>query len=386
MQLWPRTILHADMDAFFAAVEQLDRPELRGRPLIVGHRGPRSVVTTASYEARPFGVGSAMPMAQALRRCPQAVVVEPRFARYREISEQVLSIFASFSPRVEALSLDEAYLDMTGCERLFGPPEAMVHALRAAVREKTGLTVSVGASTTKFVAKIASDFRKPDGWTLVPPDEVVAFLRPLPVRKLPGVGPKAEERLHQLGLRTVGDLGKASASFLEAELGSTGRHLHRLARGEDSRQVVPDREAKSIGAEETLAHDVLGEEAIRPWLRWASEKVAVRLRRAELRARGVRVKLKTAGFRIHTRQTRLPVAVDAAQPIYEAALRLLPAFPLEEPMRLVGVTAYDFGGHLEQGDLFATPALRRSTAVDAAIDAVRSRFGAAALRRGSDPS
>jgi len=382
---WPRIIVHADMDAFYASVEQLDRPELRGKPVIVGFPGARSVVTTASYEARPFGVGSAMPMAQAMRRCPTAVVIEPRFRRYQEVSRQVMDVFARFSPRVEALSLDEAFLDMTGSDGLFGSPEEMCRRIKAAVREATGLAVSVGASSTKFVAKVASDHRKPDGLTVVPPEEVAAFLHPQRVGRLWGVGPKAEERLHRLGLRTIGDVANASRSFLEAELGSLGPHLHRLAWGDDPREVVPDREAKSIGAEVTLEKDVVGAAAIRPHLLAAADKVAMRLRKSGVCARGVRVKLKTADFHLHTRQSTLPRPVDAAQPLYESALRLLAEFPLDQPMRLVGIAAFELGpGASAQGDLFAGPVERRQSALDRAMDDVRARFGAGAVRRASE--
>lgn len=382
---WPRIIVHADMDAFYASVEQLDRPELRGKPVIVGFPGARSVVTTASYEARPFGVGSAMPMAQAMRRCPQAIVVEPRFRRYSEISRVVMDVFGRFSPRVEALSLDEAFLDMTGSGGLFGGPDDMGRRIKAAVREATGLNVSVGVSATKFVAKVASDHRKPDGLTVIPPEEVAGFLHPLRVGKLWGVGPKSEERLHRLGLRTVGDVAHASRSYLEAELGSLGPHLHRLAWGDDPREVVAEREAKSVGAEETLEKDVIGAAAIRPWLLALADKVAIRLRKAGMSARGVRVKLKTADFRLHTRQTMLPRPMDAAQPLYEAAMRLLPEFPLDQPMRLVGIAAFELGTAVSaQGDLFAMPVERKQSALDRAMDDVRARFGAGAVRRASE--
>lgn len=383
---WPRIIVHADMDAFFAAVEQHDRPELRGKPVLVGGTGPRSVVSTASYEARPFGVGSAMAMATARRRCPEAIVVPPRFSRYKEVSQQVMGAFARFSPLVEALSLDEAFLDMTGAASLFGSPVEIGTRIKAAVREATGgLTVSVGVASTKFVAKVASDYRKPDGLTVVAPEEVTAFLHPMPVGRLWGVGPKAEERLRRLGLRTVGDVASASRSFLAAELGSLGEHLHRLSWGDDPRPVVPEHEAKSVGAEETLDEDVLGAEAIRPLLLQAADKVAYRLRRAGLRARGVRVKLKTAAFRLHSRQVMLQRPTDTADLIYEAALRLLPSFDLEEPVRLVGISTYDLTqATASQGDLFATPVERKKSQLDRALDDVRSRFGPGAVRRGSD--
>ena len=382
---WPRTIVHADMDAFYAAVEQLDDPELRGRPVIVGYPGPRSVVTTASYEARPFGVGSAMPMSRAMSRCPEAIVVVPRFRRYQEVSRTVMEVFARFSPRVEALSLDEAFLDMSGAEGLFGPPEQLARRIKAEVREATGLVVSVGVSSTKFVAKVASDYRKPDGCTVVPPERVLEFLHPMQVGRLWGVGKKAEERLRRLGLRTIGDVAHASRSFLEAELGSLGLHLHRLSLGDDPREVIPDREAKSIGAEETLEKDVIGDAAIRPLLLAAADKVAMRLRKAGVGARGVRVKLKTADFQIHSRQMMLPRPVEASAPIYEAALRLLPGFPLDRPYRLVGITAYELGDPAPvQGDLFAAKVEKKQSALDRALDDVRSRFGAAAVRRASE--
>jgi DNA polymerase IV len=249
---WPRTILHADMDAFYAAVEQHDRPELRGRPILVGHPGPRSVVTTASYEARPFGVGSAMPMAEARRRCPQAIVVPPRFTRYEAVSRQVRAVFDAFSPVVEPLSLDEAFLDLTGSEGLLGPPGKIAGDLKAAVREATGLTVSVGAAPSKYVAKVASDVGKPDGLVVVAPSEVRAFLAPLPIRRLWGAGPKTAVRLEAMGLATLGEVASCEPGRLEAALGSLGPHLWRLARGEDERPVIAEREASSIGYERTL--------------------------------------------------------------------------------------------------------------------------------------
>lgn len=385
MDGWKRIVVHADMDAFFAAVEQHDRPELRGKPVIVGFPGPRSVVSTASYEARPYGVGSAMPMVQALRRCPDAVVIPPRFERYKEVSRKVMEVFASFSPLVEPLSLDEAFLDMTGTEALFGPPEEMGRRLKVAVRDATGLTVSVGISATKFVAKVASDFRKPDGLTVVPPERVAAFLHPLPVRRLWGVGPRAEEKLHRLGLRTIGDVAAASRSFLEAELGSMGLHLHRLAHGDDPRQVQPHREARSIGAEITLDRDVVGKAALRPHVRWAADKVARRLRRAGLLGGGVRLKVKNASFRIQTRQMALPHPSDQAESFFRGALHLLDELPLDEPIRLVGITAYDLQtGAGVQGDLFAAADERKRRALDRALDELRARFGPDAVRRASD--
>ena len=383
---WPRIILHADMDAFFAAVEQLDRPELRGKALLIGGTGPRGVVSTASYEARPHGVGSAMPMAAARRRCPHAIVLPPRFERYRAVSHTVMRTLGAFSPLVEPLSLDEAFVDMTGCEAIAGEPRAMGEAVRGAIREATGLTVSVGVSTTKYVAKVASDRRKPDGLTVVGPDEVTRFLHPLPIERLWGVGPRSRERLAAHGVGTIGEVAATSPDTLERWLGaSLGAHVHALALGRDERPVVPEREAKSIGSENTLDTDIVGEAAIRPWLLRAADTVARRLRAERLAARGIRVKLRTADFRLHTRQTVLGAATHATRPIIEAAEALLREFDLSAPVRLVGVAAFDLregsGGEGVQIDLFEAPRETRDDRLDRTLDAVRKRFGVGTLTR-----
>ena len=382
---WPRIILHADMDAFYAAVEQLDRPELRGKALLVGGTGPRGVVSTASYEARPFGVGSAMPMAVARRRCPHAIVLPPRFERYHAVSRVVMETLGGFSPLVEPLSLDEAFVDMTGCEALFGTPQAMGEAVRRAVFEATRLTVSVGASTTKYVAKVASDSRKPDGLTLVEPDEVIAFLHPLPIDRLWGVGPRTRSRLRARGLDTIGDVAATPLVDLERWFGNLGSHIHALAHGRDDRAVIPEREAKSIGAENTLDADIVGEAAIRPWLLQAADTVARRLRTEGLSALGIRVKLRTSDFRLHTRQTVLKGATHATRPIVEAAEVLLHEFDLRVPVRLVGLAAFDLresgGGEVHQLDLFDAPSREHDERLDRTLDVVQERFGEGALTR-----
>jgi len=384
---WPRTILHADMDAFYAAIEQLDRPELRAKPILVAHPGRRSVVTTASYEARPFGVGSAMPLARARRLCPQAIVVEPRFERYAEVSAVIMRVFGDFSPRVEPLSLDEAFLDMTGAENIFGPPAELGRRLKAAVLEATGgLTVSVGIAYCKFVAKVASDHQKPDGLTIVAPDEVRAFLDPLPIRRLWGVGPKTAPLLESMGLATIGDVARTPVERLEKGLGSLGPHIHALALGEDSRAVEIDREAQSIGHEETLEHDVRTREEALPLLLRAADRVGERLRSSRLVASGVRVKLKTASFRLLTRQARLSSPTCAGKPLYLAAERLLGAFPWDEPLRLVGLAAFDLSSDTapRQTELFDREEGEQQTDLDRALDSVRARFGDDAVRRASD--
>ncbi len=377
--------MHADMDAFYASVEQLDRPELRGKPILVGPPTGRGVVLTASYEARPWGVGSAMPMARARRKCPQAIVVPPRFERYTEASRQVMEVFEDFSPDVEAISLDEAFVEMTGAEGLFGTPGAMGRRIKEAVKEATGgLTISVGISGTKYVAKVASAFRKPDGLTVVPQDKAQAFLAPLPVSKLWGVGPVTEAKLVEAGYTTIGTLAATDPRVLERRLGSLGPHLHRLAHAQDPRRVEGRRSARSVGSERTLAEDISDRAAIVEHLRRSADGIGRRLRRRNLRARGIRVKLKTSSFQLLTRQRLLPEATDVAARLLEAALPLLQEFPYDEPFRLVGLAAYDLieEGAPQQLDLFGLSAKRRD--LEQALDGLRGRFGDGTVGRASD--
>jgi DNA polymerase-4 len=382
---WPRIVAHADMDAFYAAVEQLDNPDLRGRPILVGPNSQRGVVLTASYEARPYGVGSAMPMTRARRMCPDAVIVPPRFARYREISARIMRVFEDFSPDVEALSLDEAFLDMTGSERIFGPPHAIGEKLKAAVRDATGLTVSVGLSGTKYVAKVASGHQKPDGLTVVPPAEARAWLAPLPVSHLWGVGKKTEPRLHRLGLKVIGDVAAADPRWLERELGRAGLHFYSLANAEDRREVEGDRASKSVGSEVTLDKDIRIGDEMKRHLRRSADEIGARLRKKRILAFGVRVKLKTADFQILTRQHRLARATDVADELYSIAVGLLPEFTHEGPFRLVGMAAYELAEAEEkaQADLFAAGGERRRK-LEVAVDALTQRFGAGVLRRADD--
>ncbi len=381
---WKRIILHADMDAFFAAVEQLDNPELKGKPLLIGGTGKRSVVSTASYEARPFGVGSAMPMAIALRKCPDAIVLPPRFKRYEEVSRIIMSVFASFSPLVEPLSLDEAFLDMSGSVRIFGPPEEMGRKVKEAVFEATGgLTVSVGCANSKFVAKVASDHKKPDGLTVVPPETVRSFLWPMDVSKLWGVGPKTLEKLHKAGLRKIRDVASEDPETLQRVLGNQGVQLHRLANGLDLREVTSPQERKSIGAETTLEQDITGVDAIRPHLIRCADRIARTLRKEGLVAGGVRVKLKTNRFRLMTRQTAMVPGTDNADLLLEKALPLLSAFDLTTPFRLVGMAAFDLRPGGQSGSLWQTPRQQRLRRVDRAADAIEERFGPGTLRRGT---
>ena len=384
---WPRIIAHADMDAFYAAIEQLDDPSLRGQPLLVGPPSARGVVLTASYEARPYGVGSAMPMATARRMCPSAVIVPPRFDRYQEVSAKIMSVFANFSPDVEALSLDEAFLDMTGSEQLFGDPKSIGRRLKEAVREVTGgLMASVGLSATKYVAKVASACRKPDGLTVVPPEEAKAWLAPLPVSWLWGAGPKTQARLHLLGLHTIGDVANADAKLLSTKLGSAGLHFHTLAQAEDPRPVIGRRASKSVGSEHTLDEDVCDKADIKLHLRRSADTIGRRLRKKNYAAFGVGVKLKTADFQIVTRQHRLSEPTDVAERLYSVGVALLNHVDHPGPFRLVGLVAYDLVdiNNLVQLDLFS--AFARQRQLEVAIDGLAERFGATVVYRADDLS
>ncbi len=383
---WPRTIAHADMDAFYAAVEQLDDPSLRGKPLLVGPNSDRGVVLTASYEARPYGVGSAMAMARARRKCPDAIIVPPRFERYSEVSRTIMCVFGDFSPHVEAISLDEAFLDLTGSHDLLGPPRTVGKNLKDAVREATGgLTVSVGISGTKYVAKVASDFEKPDGLTIVAPDDAKSWLAPMPVSRLWGVGPKTEAKLHALGLRTIDDFATADPVWLVKKLGKAGEHFHALSQARDPRPVEGRRGSKSIGSERTLSKDVSDREEIKRYLRRSAEEIGKRLRHKTYKAFGVRVKLKTSGFQLLTRQHRRQQPTDLAADLYTDACMILDAFDHRGPFRLVGMAAYDLArdGDTPQLDLFSG-GTRKNRKLETAIDALTRRFGQDILQRAGD--
>ncbi len=367
-----RAILHVDMDAFYASVEQRDDPRLRGKPVAVGGASRRGVVCAASYEARPFGVRSAMPMARAMRLCPQLIVVPPDFTRYAQVSDQIFSIFQTFTPDVEGLSLDEAFLDVTRSQTLLGPAPQQARDIKARIRETTQLTASVGISEVKFAAKIASDLCKPDGLLEVPRGQVAEFLAPLPASRLWGVGPRTEEQLQRLGLRRIGDVARADRSYLEAQLGSTGPWLHDLANGVDAREVEPDRDAKSIGAEETFEDDLTGED-LHPFIHEQALRVGARLRRANVKARSVHLKVKYADFRIVTRQETLPVPTDDSAEIYRVALRLLGKVEAH-PIRLTGVHAGELGTVAPQLGLFDAGRDKRDR-LNRSLDAIAEKFG-----------
>src|SRR5438067_10063139 len=371
-----RAILHVDMDAFYASVEQRDDPRLRGKPVAVGGASRRGVVCAASYEARPFGVRSAMPMARALRLCPQLIVVPPDFAKYSAVSDQVFEIFHSFTPEVEGLSLDEAFLDVTRSQALLGTPRAQAEAMKARIRERTQVTASVGTAAAKFAAKIAAELSKPDGLLEVPRGQVREFLAPLPASRLWGVGPRTDEQLKRLGLREIGEVARADPAYLEAQLGSMGPWLHDLANGIDPRAVEPDVEAKSIGAEETFDDDLEGEELL-PFIHEQALRVGARLRRAGMQARSVHLKIKYADFRVVTRQQTLLLPTDDSAEIFRLAVRLLGTLQAH-PNRRTGVQRAVMSTGAPQLGLFDAGKQKRDR-LNRSLDAIAEKFGAGAV-------
>jgi DNA polymerase-4 len=386
----PRTILHVDMDAFYASVEQLRRPELRGKPVIVGGPGARGVVAAASYEARVYGVHSAMSSARAQRLCPHAVFVPGDHAHYAEVSRRVMAVFASVTPLVEALSLDEAFLDVTGARRLLGDGATIARQIRDRVLDQEGLACSVGVAASKFIAKLASEAAKPRigrrgpepglGVKVVPPGEELAFLHPLPVQALWGVGPKTLERLRGRGITTVGDLAALEEASLQQVLGSAhGSHLWRLSQGLDDRAVVPDQRAKSIGHEETFARDHHRYESLHHELVRLADSVASRLRGAGVAGRTVSIKVRFGDFRTITRAITLPTAIDTGPDLVRAADGLLKKVDPTPGVRLLGIHVSQLSDHaarqlsLEEVD---QPAWDEATG---AVDAIRAKFGSDAI-------
>jgi DNA polymerase-4 len=375
------TVLHVDMDAFFASVELLDHPELVHRPVIIGHEGGRGVVTSANYVARRFGVRSAMPVARALRLCPNAVVLRPHFEKYRDASAEVMRIFRDVTPLVEPLSIDEAFLDVAGAVRLFGPPATIAQDLRARVRRETGLTCSVGAGATKFIAKLASTRSKPDGLLVVPPERTLDFLHPLPIDALWGVGPATRESLHRRGIRTVRDLAETPRPVLESWVGeASGGRLHDLAWGRDPRRVSTARTEKSIGHENTFGEDVRDVAALKRELLEQADRVAVRLRHAGYRARTVSLKVRFADFTTITRSHTLPEATDLARRIHEETVALLDAADLRgRAVRLLGTRAEQLVWAEDEG-LALWSDQEQWRGAETAADKAVLRFGRGAVR------
>jgi DNA polymerase-4 len=380
-----RAILHVDMDAFYASVEARDDPALAGRPLLVGGTGGRGVVAAASYEARRFGIHSAMPMREALRRCPHAVCVRPRMARYKEVSRQVFEVLRQFTDQVEGLSLDEAFLDVTGSRALFGPAEDIAAAIKARIRESTGLTASVGVAHNKLLAKLASDMGKPDGLTVVRPGEVRALLDPLPVGRLHGIGRKTAARLEEQGIFTLGQLREAPEAALWPLFRRDTRGIRERAAGIDERPVVADHRERQISSEETFEADLRDHGRLQAELARLADRTAARLRAKQLKAGVVVVKVRQRDFTTFTRQRRFTPATQDSRAIGEVAAALLARWFEEHPrvaVRLLGVGVSQLEP-ADQLDLFTTGTPGPDGRLDATLDRIRERFGESAVRRGS---
>ncbi|SMC25838.1 DNA polymerase-4 [Desulfacinum hydrothermale DSM 13146] len=377
-----RTIMHLDMDAFYASVEQQDFPELRGRPVVVGG-GKRGVVSAASYEARRYGIHSAMPMFQALKKCPDLLVRPVRMRRYQEVSRMIMELLRTVSPLVEPLSIDEAFVDLTGTEALHGPPRKAAQRLKEKIRRKTGLTCSVGIAPNKLLAKIASDQNKPDGLTVIAPEQVESFLADFPVAKIPGIGPTTVEKLKALGVSTCGQVLGYPVDFWTARFGDrTGRWIHERASGRDRDPVQPHRPIKSIGAENTFEEDLDSDERLFKWLLLQSERVARRLRRKGLQGRTVTLKVKYDDFKQITRSRTLPTPTDSTETLFRAVVALFQNVPRGRKIRLTGVSVSQLSQGRGQLCLFEDRREMRSKRLDVALDTIRDRFGAQALRRG----
>ena len=393
MQRW---IMHIDMDAFYASVEKIDNPSLSGLPVIVGGGHSRGVVCAASYEARVFGVHSAMPIFQAMRLCPNGVFVKGRMWRYAEVSHKIMAILRTYSPVVEQASVDEAYLDASGLTRVFGPVEAMAEKLQRTIRTTTGLTCSVGLAPVKFLAKIASDMNKPNGLTIISPADVPALLARLPVADIPGIGKKTLPELHSLGVHFAADVARYPRDFWLRRFGKVGGMLFDRGQGKDAREVVPWEPPKSESAENTFETDTNDRETLATWLLHQADRVARALRKQNLAGRTVTLKVKYANFATATRAKTLPRATSGTKIIYEAALALLDELAPREKLRLIGVGVSNFHDEKqresqlqEQLSLLdnakekasaAAPEKRaiataREAAIDAALDAVRDKFG-----------
>lgn len=374
-------ILHVDMDAFYAGVEILDDPSLAGLPLIIGAPEGRSVVSSASYEARRYGVRSAMPVSQALRLCPHARVVPPHFSRYQEVSRQVMTIFESFTPLVEPLSIDEAFLDVQGVRKLWGSPGEVARRIRSRVADEVGVTCSVGVAATKHVAKMASTLAKPDGLLIVPEAATLAFLTPKSVRAMWGVGPKAAEVLEGRGIRTIGDLRQTPFSVLERALGAAAaQRLSALARGDDPREVNPERIEKSVGHEETFLTDVDDVSFLESELLRLADRVAARLRRAEWETRTVAIKVRFSDFSTVTRSQTLPEPTSVGQRLGEAAQKLFASIGRDDPIRLIGVRAENLVP-AGAGGLGLWDDDEHWRKVESALDDARARFGGGTVTR-----
>lgn len=375
-----RWIMHVDMDAFFAAVEQRDDPELRGLPVIIGGLSSRGVVSTASYEARKYGVHSAMPISEAKKRCPDGVYLYPNMKEYHKVSLQVQKIFSEFSPLVEMLSIDEGFLDISGMGGLYETPKKLGSALKRRIQEKTQLAASVGIAPNKFVAKIASDIQKPDGLVIVSHEKMQDFLAPLPIERIWGIGKKSGERLHRMGFQTIQDLREKELSFFEREFGAMGRQIYHLAWGIDERQVIPDEERKSLGKETTYDKDLMNREEIHQEISRLSQEVGWRLRREGWMGWTVTLKVRYSPFRTLTRSHTLESPIYLDEEIRTEALRMFEALAEKENVRLLGVTVDKLEPYEEQQTLFFDHQKARKR--EMTLDHLKKRFGEEIISKG----
>jgi len=378
-------ILHIDMDAFFTSVEQLDNPELRGKCLIVGGLSNRGVVAAASYEARKYGIRSAMPTFQAKQKCPDIVIIPPNRRRYSEISKKIMAILNNFSPIVEQVSIDEAYVDITGCEKVHGDPEQTAVKIKTRIKEIVDLTCSIGIAPNKFLAKIASDIEKPNGLTIITPDKTTAFIASLPIRKVPGVGKVAHRQLDQIGIKTLGDVRKHSKTMLMDRLGKFGNRLIELSHGIDDSSVIPYTPAKSVSSEETLSADTTDKDILGTLILKQSETVGRQLRKSEAKAKKVILKVKHSDFKQFTRSITLSQATQSSEVIYKKAKELLDAYTIKKRIRLIGVGASGlvpcgtpaqmrlFDSHGKQNDNWEK--------IDKAVDDISRKFGKGIIQR-----
>jgi DNA polymerase IV len=380
-------IIHVDMDAFYASVEQLDNPDLKGQCVMVGGTSNRGVVAAASYEARKYGVHSAMPNFQAKQKCPDGIFVPPRMSRYKEISRRVMAILKDYSPLVEIVSIDEAYIDITGCTNILGTPREIARSIKEKVKKETGLTCSVGMAPVRFLAKIASDLEKPDGLSIIHPDQVKTFIDTLVIQKVPGIGKKSTQQLHRLGIRFLGDVKHYPEEMLTKRLGKFGYRLVELSRGIDTTAVSPDSEHKSVSAELTLSHNTMDTDTLKKTLLKQSERVSRELRKLGFKAKVVTLKLKHDDFKQVTRRITIQSPTQSTKVLYQEAARLLDQYGLAQKVRLVGVGASGFISASEptQMSLFhQTPAHSGNWAkVDKTLDHIDQKFGKDAVHRAS---
>ena len=380
-------ILHIDMDAFYASVEQLDNPWLKGKCVIVGGTSNRGVVSASSYEARRFGVRSAVPIFQARQKGPDGVFIPPRMARYKEVSKKIMAILREFSPQVEVVSIDEAYMDISGSQRLHGNPEAVARNIKHSIKVELGLTCSVGVAPVKFLAKVASDMDKPDGLTIIQPREMAQFIESLPVQKVAGVGKKTYLRLASMGIKTLGDVNKFPPDMLLDRLGKFGQRLIELASGRDHSAVTPWSPHKSVSSERTLGEDTRDKKLLHKYLLQQSEEVARQLRKAGVKARTITLKIKHADFKQYTRSKTIGTPTRSSETIYRHAAALLDNYELTQKIRLIGVGTSGFkpAGHPVQRGLFdrVEKSDKSWEIVDRTVETITQKFGRDAIKRGS---